>query len=452
MASMKDLNSQKFEESWRKALSDGEMDPSPSVWTNIELDLMQAEGNSMKKKVFFYQWVAAASFFLVLFLGGAFYFNSEKDQAIMASANKPDMELAPKNNEVSPVHELGKPEIPANVKPSYLRENSSHVETDQKPSQPTVSLSVAPFIQKEHASFAKSEKSTPFSVSLPSRSESIASLKLFEEVPAVVHGKIVLPRLVLPAIPAAFMNNSKKDNSKEDLWASVGIAAGSYNPGGGVSGNQAFQSSIPTSANDGIGVGYSDPSSVGTAYSAGFALSKRVFSRWVLQSGVNYVSQNVGYTSNYVSSSPSNQSKAFVAEYADVSSLAVTITNPYEINSEINVVSLPLQTGYLIVDRKIGWQMNTGVAADVFVRNTLTDESGNLDRFSQGSGQDSPYRAVSWAGLFGTELSYKVARQYRISVAPSMRYSLNSILKSNSSGTSNPLVLDMGFRFRYIFK
>jgi hypothetical protein len=50
---MKDLNSQKFEESWRKALSDGEIDPSPSVWTNIELDLMQAEGDSMKKKVFF---------------------------------------------------------------------------------------------------------------------------------------------------------------------------------------------------------------------------------------------------------------------------------------------------------------------------------------------------------------------------------------------------------------
>lgn len=449
---MKDLNSQKFEENWRKALSDGELDPSPSVWTNIELDLMQAEGNSLKKKVFFYQWVAAASFFLVVFLGGAFYYNNKKDQAKMATASKPDLELAPKNNEVSPAHELAKPEIPVNINPNYSSEKNSQAETDKKTSQATVSISLAPVLQKEEDSFAKLEKSTPFNNSLPLRSQSIASLPLFEEVPAIVHGKIILPRLVLPAIPAAFMNSSKKDKSKEDLWASVGIAAGSYNPVGGVSGNQSLQSSVPSSANGGRGVGYSDPSKVGTAYSAGFALSKRVFSRWVLQSGVNYVSQNIGYTSNYVSSSPSNQSKAFLAEYADVSSLAVTITNPYEINSEINVVSLPLQTGYLIVDRKIGWQMNTGVAADVFVRNTLTDESGNLDRFSQGSGQDSPYRAVSWAGLLGTELSYKVASQYRISVVPSMRYSLNSILKSNSSGSSNPLVLDMGFRFRYIFK
>ncbi len=450
---MKDLNSQKFEESWRKALSDEEIDPSPSVWTNIELDLMQAEGNSLKKKVFFYQWVAAASFFLVVFLGGAFYYNSENDQAKMAAASKPENEVASKSNEVNSTHGLAKPEIPVNINPTYSGEKNSQAETDKKTSQATVSISLAPVLQKEEGSFLQPEKFTPFYISLSSRSESTSSWQLLEEVPAVVHGKIVLPRLVLPAIPAAFMNSSRdKNKEKENLWASVGVAAGSYNPGGGVSGNQAFQSSIPTSANSGKGVGYSDPSRVGTAYSAGFALSKRVFSRWVLQSGVNYVSQNVGYTSNYVSSSPSNQSKAFVAEYADVSSLAVTITNPYEINSEINVVSLPLQTGYLIVDRKIGWQMNTGVAADVFVRNTLTDESGNLDRFSQGSGQDSPYRAVSWAGLLGTELSYKVARQYRISVVPSMRYSLNSILKSSASGTSNPLVLDMGFRFRYIFK
>ena len=60
---MKDLSNQKFEESWRKALAEGEIDPSPSVWSNIELDLMQVEGDSMKKKVIFYKWLAAASFF-----------------------------------------------------------------------------------------------------------------------------------------------------------------------------------------------------------------------------------------------------------------------------------------------------------------------------------------------------------------------------------------------------
>ncbi|MBK5278173.1 MAG: outer membrane beta-barrel protein, partial [Bacteroidia bacterium] len=215
--------------------------------------------------------------------------------------------------------------------------------------------------------------------------------------------------------------------------------------------SQSFKANVSSSSYLNS-VGDSNPSSAGSAYSAGFGISKRVFNRWVLQSGVNYINQNIGYTSNYVSYASNNQSKAFVAEYADFANQAVTITTPYQINSTIEVVSLPIQTGYLIVDRKIGWQLNTGVAADFFVRNTLTDESGQVGSFSQSSGEDSPYRTVSWAGLLGTEVSYKIAKQYRISVAPNMRYSMNSVLKSTSSNVSNPLVMDIGFRFRYIFK
>ncbi len=452
---MKDLNNQKFEESWRKALADGEIDPSPSVWSNIELDFMQAEGDTMKSKVAFYKWVAAASVFLVLFLGGAFYYTTKTDDRQIANASKPNEEISSQNNIVKPENENGDLAISGNEgKSKQTKEDRKQIKDDGKPTEGDVRLSLATVLDVPKESFAaQQEKPIVVVNSLRSRSEQIAAINLFEEVPAVVHGKIVLPRLGLPAMPAAFMNSSKKNRQSEDLWASVGVAAGSYKPGSLSGSNSAFQSS-PLALADGTGkgAGYSDPSSVGTAYSAGFAMSKRVFSRWVLQSGVNYISQSIGYTSNYVSSSTNNQSKAFVAEYANASSLAVTITNPYEINSEINVVSLPIQTGYLIVDRKIGWQMNTGVAADFFVKNTLTDQSGNLDRFSQGSGEDSPYRAISWAGLLGTELSYKVAKQYRVSVVPSMRYSLNSVLKSTSANSSNPLVMDIGFRFRYILK
>lgn len=451
---MKDLNNQKFEESWRKALADGEIDPSPSVWSSIEVDLMQAEGDTMKRKVVFYKWVAAASVFLVVFLGGAFYYNIKPDDKQIATTSKPNEEISSQNNIVKPENENGDPAISGiEGKSNQTKEDRKQIKDDGKPTEGDATLSFATVRDVPKESFpAQEEKSSMVVNSSRSTSEPITAINLFEEVPAVVHGKIVLPRLGLPAMPAAFMNSSKKNKQSEDLWASVGFAAGSYNPGT-TSGNSSFQASpLSTSAADLNSMGYSDPSSVGTAYSAGFAMSKRVFSRWVLQSGVNYISQSIGYTSNYVSSSTNNQSKAFVAEYANASSLAVTITNPYEISSEINVVSLPIQTGYLIVDKKIGWQMNTGVAADFFVRNTLTDESGNLDRFSQGSGEDSPYRAVSWAGLLGTELSYKVAKQYRVSVVPSMRYSLNSVLKSTSANSSNPLVMDIGFRFRYIFK
>jgi hypothetical protein len=448
---MKDLNNQKFEESWRKALGDGEIDPSPSVWSNIELDLMQVEGDSMKKKVILYKWLAASDFFAIL-LGGAFYYTTKTSDKQISNDSKPINEVSPQNSSAHSEKDQAEPtsndakSIPAN-------ENIEKIRDNQKPIQVVATLSFAPHLNNQKEVFvAQEENSIVVANSSQTKNESIAAINLFQEVPANVHGKIVLPRLVLPAMPAAFMNSSKKDKQSEDLWASVGFAAGSYNPGTS-SGNSSVQASpLATSAADLNNVGYSDLSNVGSAYSAGFAMSKRVFSRWVLQSGVNYISQNIGYTSNYVSYSSSNQSKVFVAEYADFAQQAVTITNPYEINSQIEVVSLPIQTGYLIIDKKIGWQLNTGVAADFFVRNTLTDESGNADRFSQGSGGNSPYRAVSWAGLLGTELSYKVAKQYRVSVVPSMRYSMNSVLKSTSANSSNPLVMDIGFRFRYIFK
>ena len=306
-------------------------------------------------------------------------------------------------------------------------------------------------IQKEGKQIFEEKEKESYHVSHTSsfESEPIALVNIMKEIPAIIHGKIVAPRLVLPAMPAVFMNSSKKNVSSEDLWASVGFSAGSYNPG--LTSSSSASSSFRASTNAPFAAdSYSDPSSVGSAYSTGFAMSKRVFSRLVLQSGLNYINQNIGYTSNFVSYSANNQSKVSLDAYA--ANQSVTITSPYKINSAVEVISFPIQTGYLVIDRKIGWQLNTGVAADFFIRNTLTDESGNAQRLSQGTGGKSPYKAVSWAGLLGTELSYKVAKQYRISIVPGMRYSVNSVLKSTAGQTSNPLVMDIGFRFRYIFR
>ena len=448
---MKDLSKQNFEDNWKKAFDGAEIEPSASTWSNIELDIVKGESNSMKKQVLFYKWLAAASVFLVFFFGGLFNYSVTDDKQLSTNIEKVKEASSINGNRKN---EVGKNnEIVSNdAKSTNSIESKTRMEIKRKSGElnSIIDLVVA---QKNEAQVFPAEKISANKVSNFSKpySGSMLSLSLIKEVPAIVHGKIVLPRLVLPAMPAAFMNSSKKKQTSEDLWASVGFSAGSYNPGNS-SAAQSFNS--PNSANDALlnSSGYSDPSNVGSTYSAGFAMSKRVFSRWVLQSGVNYINQSVGYTSNYISYSAANQSKVFVAEYADFASTRVTITTPYEINSAIEVVSLPLQTGYLLVDRKIGWQLNTGVAADFFIRNTLTDQSGTAERFSQGTGEKSPYRAVSWAGLLGTELSYKVARQYRISVVPSMRYSVNSVLKSTSGQASNPLVMDIGFRFRYIFK
>ncbi len=444
---MKDLGRQKFEESWRQAFDGAEVDPPVSLWSNIELDLVQVESNSMRKKVVFYKWLAAASVVFVVFLGGAFYYVMNNNNTQLATAPKAINKVTLENDLVRGETSNEKNVSAIDSKSNGTKDNNLLAKDVEESDDGYAKLGVAVSQKDETQIFEVKEKeSYQHDKASPFESESIVLLNIMKEIPAIVHEKIVAPRLVLPAMPAVFMNTSKKKGSSEDLWASVGFSAGSYNPG------LTSSSNTPNPVWDALSAanGYSNPSSVGSAYSTGFAMSKRVFSRLVLQSGLNYINQNIGYMSNFVSYSGNNQSKVSLEAY--VANQSVTITSPYKINSAVEVISFPIQTGYLLIDRKIGWQLNTGVAADFFIRNTLTDESGKSERLSQGAGEKSPYKTVSWAGLLGTELSYKVAKQYRVSIVPSMRYSVNSVLKSTSGQASNPLVMDIGFRFRYIFR
>jgi hypothetical protein len=127
-------------------------------------------------------------------------------------------------------------------------------------------------------------------------------------------------------------------------------------------------------------------------------------------------------------------------------------TNPYDVNSTLEYISVPLQAGYLIIDRRFGWQMNGGLSTDFFLRNTLNSDASGFLKSSQGTGSASPYTGVGFSGLLNTELSYRFGDRYRLSLNPGMRYSLNSLYKSSVGLTSQPLTLDVGLRLRYLFK
>jgi hypothetical protein len=215
-------------------------------------------------------------------------------------------------------------------------------------------------------------------------------------------------------------------------------ATGSYsdNKGGSsysVASAQSNSSSIPT----------------GNSYTVGMVGGVRVAKRWVLQSGVQYMNQSAGYNSN-ISSGSLKTVSSYANNPALYNSGVIPSTSAYDIISTNQFLTFPLQAGYLLIDKKIGWQINSGVATDFFVRNTLTDPSGQRQSYSQGAGSDSPYRSVNFAGLMSSEVSYKLGKSYRVSLVPGFRYSLNPVLKSQTTG--NPFVWDVGFRFRYIFK
>lgn len=239
---------------------------------------------------------------------------------------------------------------------------------------------------------------------------------------------------------------------EENWWAAVSGSAGSYDPNGGAATSSGLLRNAPAGTFS-PSASQNNTASLGTAYSYGVNFGKRITPHWVLISGVGFLSQSINYPSNQAVFSAS-QAQAFSADASKLSNSNGTTAAPinsYELNSINEFITVPLQAGYLIVNKKIGVQLNAGVASDIFVRNSLVDPTSRLSTNTQTAGENSTYRTFNWTGLVGTELSYRISNHYRISVIPGMRYSFNSILKPTVGGTITPLIWDVGFRFRYIF-
>jgi hypothetical protein len=186
----------------------------------------------------------------------------------------------------------------------------------------------------------------------------------------------------------------------------------------------------------------------------GISFGARITNRWVVQGGVNYMTQVSDYTTTVaVSSSDLNYFKAAsLNEFREASGDTYVPTAPYTVNNSLRYISLPVQAGYLVIDRQFGVQMNAGVSTDMFLQNTIDPEGGALEKTTEGRGEDSPYRSVNFSGLVGSEITYRFADRYRLSLNPGIRYPFKSIYKDEVGVTSTPLTFDIGLRFRYIFK
>jgi hypothetical protein len=269
-------------------------------------------------------------------------------------------------------------------------------------------------------------------------------------------GMLLLARLAEEEHRYASEQKKKEVNDSEKLWTSVGFSAGGFNA------NNPSVSTPPTNsmyAMNSYSTAAKQSQASGVSYSIGVSMGTKLSNRWVLQGGINYLTQSSDYTANSVVvvgknfEAPKAESlNAFAAQTLDASAQPIVAqTYPYDVNNAVRFVSVPLQAGYLVIDRKFGLQVNAGVSTDLFLQNTITPDGGGVTKTTQGRGEDSPYRSLNFSGLMGTEFSYKLGYRYRISLNPGLRYPFSSVYKSNTGIDSTPLTFDVGLRFRYIF-
>jgi hypothetical protein len=252
----------------------------------------------------------------------------------------------------------------------------------------------------------------------------------------------------------------KKNKNAEQLWTSVGMTAGTYNTV-----NRSISDEMAASA---VKSATSQVKASGLAYSFGVSVGTKVSERWVVQGGVNYLNQMSDYTSNIVVNGGGTGYNALTASNAAVLNMAdenetrrddTSVqwgqTPPFGISSTMQFISIPVEAGYLVVNKKVGVMLNAGVSTDLFLQNT---ESANVDgaaksvQTQERGSADSPYRDVNFIGLVGTEVSYKVGQRYRVALIPGLRYPFNSMYKSDSQIQATPVTFDVGLKFRYIFQ
>lgn len=425
------MENSRFEESFRDAFGGAEVSPSEAVWTNIELSLEKESGGKMKRNLLLFQLLAAASVAFACGVGALYYVNSPgipKEQPQLQSRTE---------ERSSPHRDATAQSVPENQADKI--QNKTVVPGRAKS---RVNATRDQLVSDNTAREVKQASDKPFAT------YAIAKRPL-SAYAITAHAKLVLPKAEEPVQPdpgmlllarlkdeeKKYRDEDKKDNAREKLWASVGFGAGSYRP------NREIMWNDQSSA-----------SKTGTSYSAGIHVTGRLAKRLVLQGGVSYLTQSADFTS-----ASSDRGAASLSEYVrpdmfESGSDSGFPTPSYKVTSSLQFVSVPVQAGYVIVDQAFSIQVNGGVATDLFISNTLTPEDSQVEKVTQAAGKDSPYRTVTFSGLFGTEFSYRIADHYRISLNPGLRYSFGSIYKEEIAARITPVTYDVSLRFRYIFK
>jgi hypothetical protein len=483
---MKNTGRHSFDDQWKHAFEDAESTPSEKAWISVEGTLDKIDNAQNKKRIIFYKRAAAA--LLVATLGSVIiaYVSWSDGRGLSEPTDfayqnefkiEPEIDASGKNKEVANPNErssLVAPQEPAEQRnipitsesdartkvtpqksghsraylPSELNRSDKQARQSGMDSFSGVDQPTLLETYEEQGIVSETEQN-----SIASRGElqdtlsdsvAVVSKTLTEEEEKALVAKL------LGDVPE---DPSEKKKNERPVWASLGASGGSYTPGSNSS-STTFNTSN-TAVRDFNAVNSTTPvserSKTGTSYSVGFQMGKQLGNKWIIQAGLSYLNQQINYTSNVVALTYQNTPMAVTAEtFEESTTNRLNATPTYKLTSTSEYLSVPIQVGYIVIDKKFGILVNTGIATDLFLRNTLVDESGQTDKATQKLGDSEVYETMAWAGLTNAEFSYRLADRYRIALVPGIRYSFTNLTKDQSI-TNRPLVLDVGFRFRYMF-
>jgi hypothetical protein len=520
---------------WRKAFDEASESPPPRVWNAIERRLDESEdsrilplwGGSLLSSKPFTWGLGVAAAVAVLLVGWWLTGTQSANQPVaraQRSIQQEQPQTAPDHLASSPLNKstdqparalasiekrannpertsnpqaiqqkapsLTKPAADQLVAQNFNRSNRSY---NPAPEQRFSSRAMTKgsrrinngFIQQPGQEAASVAFTTSAPASIMSVSESDQAQRLMIEKlalrPMKLRSLVGIQRIVwfrpaeLPLEPEA----TKSKRESREVWASVSMMPGSFNPSVALRSTQtaAFSNAAKISQPT-----INNRANFSVAYQAGAGV--QLSDRWSVESGIGYLSghstvespsQSGGGSTvslvttatdqassagnlyaNAVRSSVSNGmlSSASVSNVpkANYDNLAAAngfqnYSNPYqqELANNFEFVQLPIQLGYqLRPNKRLSMALLGGLLTNIFVRNTIGDDLVI-------TGKDGVYRPVSWAASMGARFRYRPSGRWSASLAGMYQPTLGESTRPQSQVQSSPTSAGMSFGLNYHF-
>ena len=479
---MKELNDN-FEKQWREEFQEAERAPAASVWDKIDANLAGGLVDRYKRKLFYYKIAVAASVFFALLFGSYSLYTvirdtgssqlvqvpqSDEDE-LSQQLNMTDMinQEASNGSAITSTQESGTEGERVSAPEGKADSDSPAVQnvmmgTDKRSAEVIRNGRTIPDNQADHYALNIEELSTHFNIpdTKPDR-------KYFLEKKLNPYDQ--------PTILALEDDEEKIDTKR--LWAGINVSSGFFDPNisyggpdnlladaspntfGSVERIYSTNSDIKEQSNSIMSYkpeesSYKSDYSISYGVEFGYKFSKR----FVILGGMDY-QHNYGSTSvnTYVESTGTHTkyaNHAIVIERASPESGLDTYSelgSEVELNSIFEFVTIPVNIGYYIIDRKFKWMMTAGLSTDIFIRNSISDSQNIFDEIQYKTGESSPYNPLYFNGKVGTMLHYKFLRNYQISLEPSFRLGLTDLTKENATFSSRPSSFLVTAGISYVF-
>ncbi|MBA4057458.1 MAG: hypothetical protein C0490_22275, partial [Marivirga sp.] len=337
---MTDMERRNFEDSFKNAFDGAEIPPSENVWTNIELELEKAEGGKIRRRLMFYKLLAAASIAFAMCVAGiGYYMVTNNTLHSVNSIASGETGLENNENAENNENEEVKSNLPDNNPQNGHQEQSNRSADAQKQTRDRHgdNQNVSPdknAVTDNHIIIAKPSESGKTTVdkvqstvtqdnlvaegaNVPSTFNNDPSVSynpnsVERKLPAFYNaetptldshiikpdpGTLLLARLADEERRYADEDKKKENDKSEKLWTSLGFAAGGFSS---VNHSVAAQPSSTAFLLANSTVPDKQSKAAGVAYSFGVNVGTRVSKRWVLQGGINYLTQSSDYVATNV--------------------------------------------------------------------------------------------------------------------------------------------------------